>query len=182
MDIPSHYRQQYSSDDIRQRVQELGSSISDWARQVYQDSQQDVIGIPILRGGIFFFADLVRAVDVSIETSPVRTWGYQTETKSLHDKMAVDLQGLQPQGRSILLVDDICDTGRTLEQLSKDLKEMGAKDVRSATLIRRDIDDTFFPDYIGFTYSGDEWFVGYGMEDNDRFRNLDGIYVIEKNS
>lgn len=158
----------------------MGKEITTWAKDVHDRTGQDVIGIPILRGGIFFFADLVRAVDTSIETSPVRTWGYQTDTKSLHDEMAVDLQGLQPEGRSILLVDDICDTGRTLLQLSKDLKAMGAIDVRSATLIRRDIDDTFFPEYTGFTYAGEEWFVGYGMEDNDRFRNLEGIYVIEK--
>jgi len=182
VEVPSHYRLQYSTDDIQRRVGELGEEITGWAREVYENSGQDVVGIPILRGGIFFFADLVRAINHSVETSPVRTWGYATETKSLHDKMAVDLQGLKPEGRSVLLVDDICDSGRTLLQLSKDLKDMGAVDVRAATLVRRDMDDTFFPDYVGFTYSGDEWFVGYGMEDDDRFRNLGDIYVMEKGS
>lgn len=182
MQIPSHYRLQYSAEDIRKRIEQLGKEITEWAGSVYEESGQDVIGIPVLRGGIFFFADLVRAIDCSVETSPVRTWGYATDTKSLHDEMAVDLQGLKPEGRAILLVDDICDTGRTLSQLSSDLKAMGAIDVRSAALIRRDIDDTFFPEYTGFSYSGEEWFVGYGMEDNDRYRNLSGIYVIEKES
>jgi hypoxanthine phosphoribosyltransferase len=90
-------------------------------------------------------------------------------------------EGLAVKGRVVLVVDDLCDTGRTLEALEKELLERGAREVRSVVLIRRLLNKpTFVPCWVGFEYSGLEWFVGYGMDDGERWRNLPGVYIIRR--
>ena len=85
------------------------------------------------------------------------------------------------RGRSVLLVDDICDSGVSLRALTQHLKHIGAREVRSAVLIRRAIENSAFtPEWVGFHHKGPEWFVGYGMDDSDRWSNLPDIYVIQK--
>ena len=141
-----------------------------------------MLGIPVLRGGIFFYADLVRQIQRSIDCAPVRTWGYEVDqTQVMRDSLSVSLEGVESRGRSVLLIDDICDSGRTLDALTEAFKRQGAAEVKSAVLIKRVMEEeTFDPEYVGFHFEGPEWFVGYGMEDKERFRNLDSIYTIEK--
>ena len=64
--------------------------------------------------------------------------------------------------------------------MSERLLERGAREVRSAVLIRRLINDpAYTPTWSAFDYGGEEWFVGYGMEDGERWRNLPGVYIIQ---
>jgi hypoxanthine phosphoribosyltransferase len=180
--LPEFLELQYSRSSISERVQEMGQQLNEWCAQVSADGRGDVIGVPVLRGGIFFFADLVRSISHSIDIAPVRTWGYvagaigqQVEELKLH------LYDLNPKGRAVLLIDDLCDSGRTMQTLSQTLIEMGAAEVRSAVLIKRlGVDGGFDPDYVGFNYSGAEWFVGYGMDLEDRWRNLPDVYVVRR--
>lgn len=180
--IPSDFKLLYSSKDIAKAVDTLGAAVSPWAQQVFSESGKDLLCVPILRGGIFFFADLVRAINASIELAPITTQAYvagqnlaQTETVS------VDVMGVESSGRSILLVDDICDSGRTLAAVKNVFLQQGAAEVQAATLIRREVADSAFnPEFVGFHFEGDNWFVGYGMEDGNRWRNLSDIYIIER--
>lgn len=89
--------------------------------------------------------------------------------------------GLAVKGRVVLVVDDVCDSGRTLEALERDLMERGAREVRTVVLIRRLLDrPSFVPCWIGFEYKGPEWFVGYGMDDGQRWRNLPAVHIIKR--
>ncbi|MDZ4785728.1 MAG: phosphoribosyltransferase family protein [bacterium] len=182
MKTPKNFQICYSSDDIDGAVNKLGVEISKWTQKVWEDSHTDVIAVPILRGGIFFFADLVRAVQGSVEIAPIKAWSYvEAENAKMLDKVKVDVGGISANGRRVLLVDDICDSGRTLAALKTKLMDAGALEVRSAVLIKRDLGEkTFDPDWIGFSYKGPEWFVGYGMEDSDRWRNLGAVYIIKQ--
>ena len=91
----------------------------------------------------------------------------------------ITLDGLVVENRNILLVDDICDTGRTLKTLTANLTALGAREVKSAVLLRRETANAVFePDWFGFHYSGEEYFVGYGLDDNNRAANLPDVYVI----
>ena len=182
MDLPSNFRLQYDSTAIAKAVHSLGEEITSWAQEVWADSQKDIIGIPVLRGGIFFYADLVRHINHSVECAPVRTWAYEVDqTGVMLNSVKLSLEGVEPEGRSVLLIDDICDSGRTLHALTEAFLKAGAKEVKAAVLIRRAMEhETFDPQYVGFEYQGEEWFVGYGMEDKERYRNLDSIYIIEK--
>jgi hypoxanthine phosphoribosyltransferase len=140
------------------------------------------LAIPVLRGGIFFFADLVRAINASVEIAPVRTEAYEAELNGQpRNEVQIYAEKLAVKGRVVLVVDDVCDSGRTLEELEKALMARGAREVRTVVLVRRLLDHpTFVPCWTGFQYEGPEWFVGYGMDDVERWRNLPGVYIIKR--
>lgn len=182
--VPANFQLQYKREEIDAAVHRMGGEITTWAKQVWQESHSDVVAIPVLRGGIFFFADVVRQIDASVEIAPIRTWVYESvENNVQREEARVSLEGVHVRGRSVLLVDDICDSGKTLKLLTKMLYEQGALEVKSAVLVKRILkEETFNPDWIGFSYHGSEWMVGYGMEDCNRWRNLQSIYVIRQSS
>jgi hypoxanthine phosphoribosyltransferase len=134
-----------------------------------------------MRGGLFFGCDLARAITTSLEILPVRVQGYSLEEiNEPEPTLKFDLFEAEVSGRALLLVDDICDSGRTLKALKSELEDRGASTIKAAVLIRRESEGNIhlLPDYVGFNYAGSEWFVGYGMDDLDRYRNLNDIYVI----
>ncbi|RIL12387.1 MAG: hypothetical protein DCC75_00580 [Proteobacteria bacterium] len=178
--IPSNFQLVYQPQAIAGAVERMGRDIGVWADQVWRESHTDLLAIPILRGAIFFFADLVRAIPHSVEIAPARTWAYEdTENNKQRPQVQVNLEQVPAKGRSVLLVDDICDSGRTLHVLKQALLQAGARVVKSAVLVKRELPgENMDPDWIGFTYKGPEWLVGYGMDDCDRFRNLPGVYTI----
>lgn len=180
--IPAHFSPVFSERDISQRVKALGEEIGIWCRGVWEDSHTDVLAIPVLRGGIFFFSDLVRAIDTSVEIAPVRTEAYEAGTNgAMRSEVLVYAEKLAVKGRVVLVVDDVCDSGRTLEELEKAILARGAREVRTVVLVRRLLDrPTFVPCWVGFQYEGPEWFVGYGMDDNERWRNLPHVCVIKR--
>ena len=178
--MPNSFSTLYQPSDIAREVLRLGTAIDKWAGEVWLNSHTDVLAIPILRGGLFFLADLVRNISHSVEIAPTRAWGYeknQPKSNSTH----VNVNDVPAKGRSLLLVDDICDSGKTLLSLTQALMRNGAREVKAAVLIKRDIEgQAYNPEWVGFDYSGPEWIVGYGMDDCDRWRNLPGIYVIKQ--
>ena len=178
--IPHNLKLEYSADSIAAAVKRLGEAITPWAVEVAQTSGKEVLAIPVLRGGVFFFADLVRQVKQSLEIAPARAWAYEPDENNHQKKeVALNLDGVPAQGRSILIVDDVCDSGRTLKALSEAFLTSGAKEVKSAVIIRRMIENqAFVPDWSGFNYRGSEWFVGYGMDDRESLRNLPAVYTL----
>ena len=179
---PSNYKKLYDRSDIAREIKRMGADISIWCKKVWEESHTDVIAIPVLRGGIFVFADLVREINHSVEIAPAQTWAYQVgqNQKELND-VAVNLQGVPAKGRHVLVIDDICDSGKTLSALGESLQKMGALEVKSAVLVHRQIEKELFkPDWVGFEYSGHEWFVGYGMEDAERWRNMPFVGIIRQ--
>jgi hypoxanthine phosphoribosyltransferase len=178
--IPKHFSPLFSPLAIREAIARLGGEISEWSREVWEESGRDVVAVPVLRGGIIFFGDLVRAVNSSLEVAPGRSWGYEVGKNGVQSEgIRLDLSAIPTEGRSVLLIDDICDSGRTLEAMAKLLRERGAREVRTAVLIRRLLPEPLHtPTWSAFEYGGPEWFVGYGMEDGERWRNLPGVYII----
>ncbi len=178
--IPSHYRLEFSEEMIRGRVASLGSEISKWA--VEGDSLSQILCVCVLRGGVLFFSDLVKAVDTSVELAFCRTWSYTVENHKIEDgSIRVSVETVAAQGRRVLIIDDICDTGSTLKKLSNVFLELGATEVKSAVLVHRSVEGSVFtPDWSCFKYSGDEWFVGYGMEDGNKYCNLPAVYSIHE--
>ncbi len=176
------YKKLYSKKDLARAVSRLGSEITPWCAQVWKESRVDVLAIPVLRGGLFFFADLVRAIDHSVEVLPLRATSYQAGVNGVQRPQVIaQFDTIPAKGRHLLLVDDICDSGRTLKVLSEQLWARGALAVRSAVLVKREVGEvTLAPDWVGFGYKGSEWLVGYGMEDAERWRNLPYVGMIEK--
>lgn len=180
--VPKNYKKIYSAKKITDTCRRIGADITKWALEIKNDQSQDLLCVPVLRGGLFFFADLVRYVKCSVDIAPVRTWGY--EIKSVNQQsleLRIDLGDINIRNRTVLIVDDLCDSGKTMQELKKIFLQHDAKEVKSAVLIQRNKSQNIIkPDWIGFEYAGEEWFVGYGMDDCDRWRNLKDIYIIPR--
>jgi hypoxanthine phosphoribosyltransferase len=164
----------YSRDQIARRVSELAAVISaDYAGA-------DLVLVGILRGSFVFLADLIRQLTVSavIDFIGAASYGSRTQTSG---KVTFTRELQVPvSGRDLLLVEDIEDTGITLQAIQKKLNDLGPRSIRICSLIdkreRRLIDIPL--DYVGFQI--DKGFVvGYGIDYAEQYRNLPDIYRIE---
>jgi hypoxanthine phosphoribosyltransferase len=164
----------YSRDRIARRVRELAESISaDYA-------ESDLVLIGILRGAFVFLADLIRQLTVPAAIDFVGAASYGSRTQSSGQvAMTRELQ-LPVSGRDLLLVEDIEDSGITLQAIQKKLWELGPRSLRVCTLIdkreRRLVDVPV--DYVGFEIEKG-FIVGYGIDYAERYRHLPDIYRIE---
>ena len=163
-----------SEEKINSRIRELGEQISkDYAGK-------NVHLICILKGGSFFMCELAKriTVPVSIDFMSVSSYGSGT-TSSGTIKIKKDLDE-SIEGKHILVVEDIVDTGKTLSYLVELLKDRGAADVKLCALLdkpeRREVD--IRADYIGFQIP-DEFVVGYGLDYDQRYRNFPYIGIVK---
>jgi hypoxanthine phosphoribosyltransferase len=157
-----------SAPEIQQRVQELAAEI----RRDFVDEPQ-LHFISVLKGAFMFMGDLIRAMDrpVTIDFMAVSSYGKDT-TSSGEVRVLKDLDsGLQ--GRNVVIIEDIVDTGLTLAYLQEILHARGPKSLKTACLLskpsRRVVDVKV--DYIGFTIE-DRFVVGYGLDYAEQYRNL----------
>ena len=178
--VPHNFQLLYTEQAIAREVARLGSEITGWVAQVRAGTGADVLTLPVLRGGIFFFADLVRQIQASVDLAPVSAASYDTGANVQRDSISMYTGDIVVRDRTVLIVDDVCDSGRTLAALCQAMRDAGAAEVRSTVLIKRELPTpSFEPDWVGLRYSGPEWFVGYGMDDRDRWRNLGAIYTMK---
>jgi hypoxanthine phosphoribosyltransferase len=158
---------------IHERVQALVHEI----RPVYQETPFTVVGV--LTGSLIFLADLVRALDLPLRIALVNASSYRGTATSAGTLVIQDALLSDVQGRHLLLIDDILDTGATISTLVKHLESRGAASVRTCVLLRKLGRQTvpFEPDFTGFTIP-DEFVIGYGLDYNDEYRHLPFIGVL----
>jgi len=178
--VPGNYEEVYPATEVAAGVERVADIIRPWAVESLESDGQQLLALCVLRGAVFFFSDLLQAIPVSVEAAFCRCRGYEV---GVNGQLAAGLkvEGLDADltGRRVLLVDDICDTGRTLAELSALCRDRGAKEVRTAVLIRRLIPESqFAPDHAVFEYAGREWFTGYGMDDRSWRSNYPSVYVL----
>jgi hypoxanthine phosphoribosyltransferase len=159
---------------IAQRTRELAADI----RRDYADAGQLHL-VCVLKGAFMFLADLVRAMDMPVTLDFMALSSYASGTTSSGEvRLLKDLDSAL-EGRHVLIVEDIVDTGLTLQYLQDILTARGPRSVRTACLLnkpsRRQIDVRV--EYIGFAIE-DQFVVGYGLDYNERYRNLPHIAVL----
>jgi hypoxanthine phosphoribosyltransferase len=163
-----------SEEQIAARIKEIGAQIT----RDYAGRNPLLIGV--LKGACFFLSDLMRAIDtrVSIEFMAISSYGSSTRTSG-EVRIMKDLD-VPIEGRHILVVEDIVDTGLTLSYLLANLQSRGAASVKLAALLdkydRRQREVKI--DYLGFPIP-DEFVVGYGLDFAERYRNLPFIAVLK---
>src|SRR5688500_7009792 len=164
----------FSQEQIQRRIKELGAEIT----RDYAGRNPLLIGV--LKGACFFLSDLLRNIDtrLSIEFMAISSYGSSTRTSG-EVRIMKDLD-VPIEGRDILVVEDIVDTGLTLTYLLENLKSRGAASVKLAALLdkheRREKEVPI--DYLGFQIP-DAFVVGYGLDYAERYRNLPFIAVLK---
>jgi len=163
-----------AQDEIARRVRELGAEIS----RDYREG--DLVLLSVLKGSFMFLADLVRTIDVplTVDFMRVRSYGSRTETSGVVE-ITADLTA-PVQGKHVLFVEDIVDTGLTMAYLVDNIRTRRPLDVRICSLLHkpaRKLVETRI-DYLGFTIP-DRFVVGYGLDYGEKFRNLPYIGTIE---
>lgn len=163
-----------NGDEIAERVKLL-------AREIRRDHPDSVpLIIAILNGAFVFASDLMRSIEGDVEITFVKVKSYEGTTSN---KNARTLIGLEEdiKGRDIILLDDIIDTGHTFDKLIEDLKAMEPKSIKTCCLLfkKEAFESDFNINYVGFEI-GKKFVVGYGLDYNDRGRNLDGIYILSE--
>lgn len=179
--LPSHYQPYLTAEQVQTIVAQMAQAVAPWARQSQIETGHQPLAICILRGAVFFFSDLLKNCPISIQPAFCSCRSYSSEVNGARlRELQADFLGADFAGRNVLLVDDICDSGRTLKLLAERVLKEGALSVKTATLIYRQRSDSLFrPDWFGVEYHGEEWFVGYGMEDKHHHMNLPGLYLIQ---
>lgn len=162
-----------SEEQIRNRAAELGKQIT----EDYRDNPPLIVAL--LRGSVPFLAELIKHIDLDIQYDFMDVSSYEG-TESIGDIRIIKDLDTSVKDRDILLVEDIVDTGRTIQTVKKTLLHKGAKTVRIITLLdkpsRRTVD--MKADYIGFEVEN-EFVVGFGMDFDQRYRCLPYIGVLK---
>jgi len=165
-----------SEDDLKKRVAELGRELS----ELYLPQDRPLL-VCILKGAFVFLADLTRSIDIPHEVDFMVTTSYGTGTESSGVvRILLDLER-NIEGRHVLIVEDIVDTGYTLEYIARNLRTRGPASVKVCALLskpaRRKVDVSL--DFVGFEVP-DEFVVGYGMDYAEVYRNLPFVGVLKE--
>lgn len=163
-----------TQDDINRRAAEIG-------RQIEKDlAGKDIVVVGILRGAVLWMGDIIKNVDLdmTIDFMSVSSYGSSTKSSGIV-KINKDLD-TDIEGKSVVIVEDIVDSGTTLSYLENYFENRGAEEIKICTLLDKpggrkvDID----VDYIGFTVE-DRFIVGYGLDFDQKYRNLPYITYLE---
>jgi hypoxanthine phosphoribosyltransferase len=164
----------FTAEEISARVREMGAEISCF----YKDKPLTVI--VLASGGIFFGADLMRAIDLPMWVDCLGVASYVNDKSSGEIKCRSALK-LDCSGRHVLIVDEVLDTGKTLCEVQKMLLAQGALSVKSAVIVTKNVDRSQTvarADWSGFECP-DRYLVGYGLDSNEEYRNLPFIGALD---
>lgn len=179
--FPSFFRQKnltviLSEEEIRARVKELGEQIT----EEYAPLGGELVLVGILKGSFVFLADLARAVDLplSIDFIGLSSYGDETESSGVV-RLTSDLS--KPiEGKHLLIVEDIVDTGLTMRYLLENLRTRGPATIKLCSLLEKPTKNKsgVTVDYLGFTIP-DRFVVGYGLDAAGLYRNVPYVGVLE---
>ncbi|NQT67145.1 MAG: hypoxanthine phosphoribosyltransferase [Actinobacteria bacterium] len=164
----------FSNSDIKNRISELG-------REITKDyKSKNLLLVSVLRGGVIFLSDLIKKIDLplSIDFMSISAYGINGASTGVV-RITKDLDE-SIEGKDVLIVEDIIDTGLTISYLLRNLKSRFPNSLEIGTLLDRDIRRIADINikYVGFKI-GEKYIVGYGMDYKQKFRNLQSIYELK---
>ncbi|MCR4426816.1 MAG: hypoxanthine phosphoribosyltransferase [Firmicutes bacterium] len=173
------------TDDIQEVIvskEQIDEKVGALGRQISQDYEgSELLLVCILKGALVFTADLMRSITVPIHTDFMAVTSYGAATRSSGVVKIVKDLDIPIEGKHVLIVEDIIDTGLTLNYLLSNLRSRKPASVRVCTLLdkpeRREVPIT--PDYNGFSIP-DRFVVGYGLDYREKYRNLPFVGVLKE--
>lgn len=165
----------FSSEEIRKRNEELGTEISN----DYKDGE--LVIISLLRGSFIFASDLVRNITIPVEIDFMTTSSYENREESTGKvKIVTDIRS-DIEGKDVLIVDDIIDSGFTMKYVIDHIQDKKPKSIKTCVLLdkpsRRRVE--VYPDYAGFSIP-DVFIVGYGLNYGEHYRNIPYIFTFDE--
>ena len=164
----------FSSEEINKKNIELGKGISRYY------SGKSLVVISLLRGSFIFAADLVREITIPVEIDFMTTSSYGNEEESSGVVEIVTDIRCDVEGKEVLIVDDIMDSGYTMNEVIKHIKGKNPNSIKTCVLLdkysRREVE--LQPDYAGFKIP-DVFIVGYGLNYGEYYRNVPYIYTYD---
>ena len=162
----------FSSEEISKRVKELGIELS----RKYEG--KELVVVSLLRGSFIFAADLVREINTKVEVDFITTASYGDEESSSGIVNIVHDLRSNIQGKDVLIVDDIIDSGFTLKKVKEHLESKNPNSIKICVMLdkpsRRKVD--LAPDFVGFSIP-DVFIVGYGLNYGAYYRNIPYIFT-----
>jgi len=163
-----------SSEDLQRRVGELGRQISE------EYAGRDLFMVGVLKGAVLFLADLLRSIDVpcEIDFMAVSSYGSQTDSSGVV-RILKDLDA-PIEGRDVLIVEDIIDSGLTLQYLMRNLKARNPASLEVCSLLTKPerLRVDLSPRYVGFEIPN-RFAIGYGLDHAQRYRNLSYVAALD---
>ena len=164
-----------SEEELRAKVQELGAILA----EEYRDKNPVVVGV--LKGVVIFYADMIRAMDIPCEMDFMCVSSYRGTQSTGRTQISKDL-ACDIYGRHVLILEDIFDTGNSMEFIVNHLKNKQPASLKICTLLdkpeRRKPGVTVQADWTGFTIPN-EFVVGYGLDFNEGYRNLPYVGILK---
>ncbi|RKZ22421.1 hypoxanthine phosphoribosyltransferase [bacterium] len=165
-------RMMIEEEEIKRRVKELGKTIGKY----YSGKNPLVVGV--LKGAFIFIADLIREMEIPCEVDFIDVKYYRGKEPRMEVRVERDIK-YPVEGRNVLLVDTVLDTGETLSFLVDHFKKLGASSVEVCVLLkkRKERRKEIKPKWVGFEIP-DVFVVGYGLDENESYRNARSIFQV----
>lgn len=164
-----------TEEQLKQRIKDLGDILT----REYADKDPVIIGV--LKGVVVFYADMVRQIRVPCEIDFMSISSYEGTESTGRAKIRMDVN-TDITGRHVLILEDIFDTGNSLDATCRYLMEKKPASLKICTLLdkpsRRNPKVTLKPDYVGFTIPN-AFVVGYGLDYNEKYRNLPFVGILK---
>ena len=163
----------FSRADIDKRVTEMGQQIaSDFAGE-------ELIALCVLKGAVFFLTDLVRAMIIDVALDFIQVSSYVNQKYSSGVVTILKEPQLDMRGKSVVIVEDIIDSGLSMREVFNYIESRGAKRVKTATFLDKPKARKvpFQADYVGFSIDP-QFVVGYGLDFAEKYRNIPEVQVL----
>jgi hypoxanthine phosphoribosyltransferase len=174
---PQHWRKEIESVLISEQA--LARRVGSLAREIQKDfAERDLVIVALLNGTVVFLADLLRRLSMPLRLDFIGVSSYGTGTESSELVFTKELR-LDVEGRDVLVVDDILDTGRTLSRVTAKLGKLKPRQIKICVLLDKPSRrvEKIAADYVGFIIPN-HFVVGYGLDYAERYRNLPFVGIL----
>lgn len=174
----NNYQPYLSEKDINQIIEKLASQIDNYCKE---NNVEDLLVISILNGALFFTSDLLKQMEQDVELQTIRIKSYISNSNENTELVCTGLDDINIIGKTILILDDVYDTGHTIDWLKNQLGNRGAIKVLTCALIDKipgHPEKESNLDFVGHIMTEKKFLVGYGMDDNEHWRTMKDIVVV----